>query len=101
MEEMIAQNIVTIDWVLLIGISCGVVGVIEWIKNLFKSFKVDVPSWIWSAILPFVCVGVAIGADGGLYQVITNAIMLLAICQIGYDYILGTIRKKLLPQGTV
>jgi len=73
---------VSFDYAYLIGASIGVVGVIEWIKGF--DFLKNAPSWIWRVIIVPVCGGVAIAADGGVYQVASNAILLVAIVQIGY-----------------
>jgi hypothetical protein len=62
----------------------------EWVKGFAK----QAPSWFWRLALPFVCTGVAIAGNGGIYQIATNAIILLASCEVGYSYILQTIKQK-------
>jgi len=74
-----------IDFVYLGGAALGVVGALEYLKGFFK----DAPTLAWRLMLPVVCVGVAFAGDGGLYQVATNSVILLAMCQIGYDKIIA------------
>jgi hypothetical protein len=75
---------VTFDWLLLVGASISVVGVIEWLKGFFPK----APSWIWRIVLAPVSLGVAIAADGGPFQIATNTLALLAMGQIGYPMLI-------------
>ena len=71
---------VSFDWLLLVGASISVVGVIEYLKG----FVPKAPSWLWRVTLPPVALGVAFAADGGPFQIATNSLALLAMAQIGY-----------------
>lgn len=81
---------VIIEWGYLLGAAVGVVGVMEYAKGFAKA----APTWVWRALLPLVCIGVAIAGDGGIYQIATNALVLLACCEVGYSYILKAIKGK-------
>lgn len=72
---------VALDFTFLIAASISVVGVVEWVKGLLPQ---TVPSWVYRVALLPVSIIVAVAADGGLFQVATNAIALLAVTQIGY-----------------
>jgi len=76
---------VTFDWLFLVGASISVVGVIEWLKGFLPSTW---PSWVWRAALAPVAVLVALAADGGAFQVATNALSLLALSQICYPVLI-------------
>jgi len=78
-----------VDWIIVMAGAVGVVGAMEWIKGFFPLVK----TWMTRIILLPVCFGVALITDGGWAQVGINAILMLAICQIGYDMILSNIKK--------
>ena len=82
---------IDINWVYLIAAAFGVAGTMEYIKGFAKA----APTWVWHAILPVVCVGVAAAGDGGGWQIATNAIFLLAITQLAYDLVISSVRKLL------
>lgn len=82
---------IKIDWIYLLAAAFGTVGVIEYAKGFVKT----VPSWIWRAILPVVCIGVAAAAGGGLYQIATNAVLILALSQLCYEAIIKAVKKKI------
>lgn len=81
----------TIDWAYIVAACIGVVGGLEYIKGFFK----DAPTIAWRIMLPIVCLGVAIAGDGGIYQIATDAIIMLAICQIGYDKLIAFGKGKI------
>lgn len=73
---------ITIDWVYLVAAALAAVGVIEWIKG-FPAFA-KAAGWMWRVILALACLAIAIIGDGGWAQIGTNAVILLALAQIGY-----------------
>ncbi len=75
---------VSFDWLLLVGASISVVGVIEWLKG----FVPKAPSWLWRAVLAPVALGVAMALDSGPFQIATNSLALLAMAQIGYPVLI-------------
>ncbi len=91
------------NWYVIISAAAVTVGVLEWIKGFFiKKGKQMIPSTAWRGILVIVSAGVAAGLDGGLYQVITNTLALVAAANIGYPLlvqlpvaIIEAFRKKL------
>lgn len=82
---------VQIDWGYVVSAAVIAVGIVQWMKGLLKRF----PSWVWSAIIPAVSTGVAFAADGGVWQIATNALAVWAICQLGYELILQNIGKMI------
>lgn len=78
-----------IDWVIVMAGAVGVVGFMEWVKGFFPMVK----TWLTRVILLPVCFGVACITDGGISQIGINAVLMLALCQIGYDMILSNIKK--------
>lgn len=62
-----------------------IVGTIEWIKGMLKAcFKIVVPAWVPSILLPPVCLAVS-AAKGGLLWY--NALGMLAASEAGYALI--------------
>lgn len=78
-----------IDWMFLAAAAFGVAGVIEYIKGFAKK----APKWIWRLALPFICVGVAVVAGGGIKQIAVNAVLTLAMSQLCYEAIVGGVKK--------
>ncbi len=76
---------VGLDFVFIVGASVSVVGVVEWIKGLLPA---NIPSWVYRAVLLPVSITVAVAADGGVFQVATNSLALLAVTQIGYPLLI-------------
>ena len=79
----------------LLWAAFGVLGIIEWIKSLIVAVEGAKKDWhpiVWviaSLVFSFV---VAAAADGGVYQVLTNGIFILAINEIiGYNVIVKSI----------
>jgi hypothetical protein len=81
-----------IDILYLVLVSFAVIGIIEWIKSLVAVIKAKNGSWKWpvaSFIFSFV---VAVFGDGGIFQVLTNFVVILAINEIiGYNMIVKTV----------
>lgn len=82
---------VIMDWVYLAGAAAGVVGVIEYLKGLLPNLG----SLAWRIAQPVVCAVVAIAGGGGLWQVATNAVMLLAVSTLGYQVIVEAVKRRL------
>jgi hypothetical protein len=76
---------VTFDFLFLIGAAVSVVGILEYLKGFFP---VSTPSWVWRAALAPVAFLVALAADGGWYQIATNALSLVALTQISYPVLI-------------
>ncbi len=80
---------ITVDWAVVLVGAIGVVGFMEWFKGYFKNPK----PWMLRTLLVPICVGVALFPDGGWGQVGINAVLILSICQIGYETILANVKK--------
>jgi len=82
-----------IDVLYLLMAAFGVLGIIEWIKSLIAGIeKKDWKALGWvglSFVLSFV---VAAAGDGGIWQVLTNGILILAFNElVGYNMILKAV----------
>lgn len=73
-------------------IAYSAAGVLEWVKAGVSMFGKDakrttagVVAW---AALPFVVLGGAAAFDGGLYAVLSNAVMAWATAQLGYPLLI-------------
>jgi hypothetical protein len=75
--------------VYLIAAAFGAVGAVEYLKGWFPNAK----NWLWRAILPVICFGVALAGDGGWFQIGTTAILLLALTQICYELLISAVKK--------
>lgn len=73
----------------LVLASMSVSGIEEWAKKLTEKLKVNVPEWVWVAVVPPIALGVAFAADNGLTQVLVNWLACWAMVQLFY----GTIIK--------
>lgn len=71
---------VTLDFSFLVPAAAVAVGVVEYMKSWWKT----APSWVWRAAIIPASFGVAVAADGGGYQVATNALALLVLTHAGY-----------------
>lgn len=80
---------ITVDWAVVLVGAVGVVGFMEWFKGYFKSPK----PWMLRTMLLPICFLIALLPDGGWAQVGINAVLILAICQIGYDAIISNVKK--------
>jgi hypothetical protein len=82
----------SINILYLVMASFAVIGIIEWIKSLAAAIKAKDGSWKWpvsSFVFSFV---VAVFGDGGIFQVLTNFVIILAINEIvGYNMIVKTV----------
>lgn len=72
---------VHIDINFIVLASVSVVGVIEWLKGLVPE---KTPTWVWRVALLPVSALVSFAADGGMFQVVTNGLALLAVTQIAH-----------------
>lgn len=79
-----------IDFVYIVSVSAGAVGIIEYVKNCWKT----APTWAWRIVSPLAALGCAIAGGGGLYAVATNAIMILAVSQLCYTNLIKVIQAK-------
>ena len=81
-----------IDILYLLMASFAVIGIIEWVKSVCVTIKAKDGSWKWPvASLVFSLVVAAFG-DGGVFQVLTNFVIILAINEIvGYNMIVKTV----------
>ena len=69
-----------IDWVLVLCIALGALGLIQYLKNWIKS----APSWLWAAVLPVVILGLAV-AFTYLPSFVVLAFLALCVTQLGWD----------------
>jgi hypothetical protein len=76
------------DWEIILAGAAGVVGFIEWAKGYFK-----MPGWTVRTLMPIVCLGVAMVQNGGWRQIAINGILMLAVCQIGYELIVQSVKN--------
>lgn len=88
---------IKIDFVYLVAAAFSVTGVLEYLKGF--PFAKNAPTWSWQAILPAVCAGVAIAAGGGVLQIATNAIIILALSQLAYQSIVQAVKKAIEKVG--
>ena len=79
----------SIDFVYLVAAAFGAIGVLEYIKG----FVPNAPTWVWRVALLPICAGVSLAGDGGVFQVATNGVLLLALTQICYDLIISSVKK--------
>jgi len=70
----------TVDPMYIVTASVGVVGVVEWLKNLFPRGA----QGLWTGLLPGICTGVAIFGGGDWTQIGTNALVTLAVSEMSY-----------------
>lgn len=72
-----------------------VVGAIQWAKGIVKQIiKRDVPTWIWSIIMPICAVGASIASGhGGKW--IWNGLGIWAASQLGYEVIVKSVASFL------
>lgn len=82
---------ISIDWVYLVASAFTVAGIIEYVKGFFKK----APAWTWRVVLPVACIGVAFAGDGGVYQIATNALLILALSQLCYEGIIAKVKKTI------
>lgn len=89
---------IRIDVTYLLFAAFGVIGLIEWIKNLVEAVVEiidDLKKWkalAWTLVSAMLSFVVAAAADGGTYQILTNAILILAFNEIvGYNVIVKTV----------
>lgn len=86
---------VSIDILYLVMASFGVLGLIEWIKSLIAAVEKAKADWkplAWVGLSFILAFGVAAAADGGIFQILSNGIFILAINEIvGYNVIVKTV----------
>lgn len=88
---------IQIDFVYLVAAAFSVTGVMEYIKGF--PFAKKLPTWAWQIALPVICIGVAVAADGGFFQIATNAVILLALSQLAYQSIVQAVKKAIEKVG--
>lgn len=79
---------VQFDWIFLISASICTVGVMEYVKGFFVSK--NIPKNVWRGVLALAAIVVALFAGSnniGWHQVATNAIALVALCEMAYPLI--------------
>ena len=86
---------IKIDFMYLVAAAFTVSGILEYVKSYAKT----APVIIWQILLPVICAGVAIAADGGVYQIITNALIILALSQLAYQAIIKSVKKAITKVG--
>jgi hypothetical protein len=89
---------ITVNIAYLLMASFAVIGLVEWIKSLVqatKNFIKDKKQWsalVWviaSFVLSFI---VAWAGDGGVWQVLSNGLFILAINElVGYNIVIKTV----------
>jgi hypothetical protein len=75
----------------LISGAFGVAGVLQYAKGLLPK----APTWLWQAVSPVACVGVAITYGGDALQVAQNAVLLLAMTQLMYETVIQLVKKSI------
>lgn len=88
------------DWELILWAGLWVVGTLQWVKNGFRKFypKKKAPEWAWWILTTLFCV-----AAGTLMYyapkqarwmvILSNALTILSVSQIGYEVFLKRIRE--------
>ena len=82
------------DWVKIIMVAVSSVGWLQWLKKPWGA----VPSWVWWAAYPVLCVGLAAAAVY-LPPFVMIAVVAMAIGTVGYDTIIKLIEKKIESMG--
>lgn len=72
----------------VVFIAIAALGLIQYFKGWFKK----APSWVWSASLPLVIVGVAV-AFIVLPAFVGFALLALAVAQLGYETVFQILRQ--------
>ena len=80
---------ISIDWVIVLAGAVGVIGILEWTKGWFTTPR----PWLFRILVPILCFVIALLPDGGWGQIGINAILMWAICQIGYETVISSVRK--------
>jgi hypothetical protein len=73
-----------------------VVGIIQWVKNFIDNFKIILPSWAFSLMVPIFSVGVGFASAYafGKELWIWNFLGTWAVAQICYESIVRVMNKK-------
>lgn len=76
-------------WGAIIGVACGAVGVIQYIKGFFPK---ELPAWIWRVLLALASAGAGVAlagvVGGGIWVMIIDAAAVLTAGQIGYPVLI-------------
>lgn len=80
MEQMLTAGF----WVLAFVIALCASGVIQWLKGLWRKAA---PSWVWSLLLPTLCVLLAF-AWLPWPLALAAALLAMVVAQLGYDVLL-------------
>ncbi len=85
---------VRIDPTYLLFAAFGVLGLIQWIKALETALRSKDPRKIaWTLATFFLSFVVSLAGDGGIWQILTNGVMILAFNEvIGYGFIMQSIQ---------
>ena len=78
---------IKIDFMYLLVAAFAVIGVVQWTRGLIDAIK-NKGNWQYSLMSLGISWIVAIAGDGGLYQVCTNALILLALVELCYQLII-------------
>jgi divalent metal cation (Fe/Co/Zn/Cd) transporter len=81
------------DWLLLLAMAVAVVGLVQFLKNLGNYFP-NIPAWVWWLAMPAVALIVSISVFY-LPGWVWNALMVLALAQLGYENIVKLVQKKI------
>jgi hypothetical protein len=79
----------SIDWIQVIVVAIGSIGIIQWAKGVFPS----APTWVWISALPVSCLGVT-AITAYLPSWVSGAIVGLAVAQLGYENIVQLVKRK-------
>ena len=85
------------DWGMWIGGAVIVVGIIQWVKNFIDNFKIVLPSWVYSLMVPIFSIGVGFASAYAFGKTlwIFNFSGTWAISQICYETIVKAMNKKI------
>lgn len=75
------------DFALIVVAAIGVVGIIEYVKGVWKK----APSWVWQIVSPLACAVVAFVQGGGWQKEVLTGLVLLALCELAYQKIVAAI----------
>lgn len=77
---------VQIDWMLALVVAVTALGLIQWLKGLFK----QAPTWVWGVGLPPLCALLAVAPPFVLI-----AGLAVAVAQLGYENVVKVVMAKL------
>jgi hypothetical protein len=74
-----------IDWLLALAVALEAAGAIQWGKGWLKG----APTWVWSILLPLLCIGLAVAP-----AFVHVAALGMAFAQLGYETIIKAVVAK-------